>query len=493
MGPPQHTFHIIAPSPLPIESVGGGPARERSYLVDDFILCGDRVRPCEVGPAAQLAPDSEETTDVRQVLASCEFALAPNRRGRRLWVLESLEERTLLSVSPTLYTVTDVSDSATDTGSLRYAITQANANSNPAGSLIQFDTAAFSSPQTITLASTLELSESAGPEVIDGPGSAVLTISGNNAVRVFTVDTNVEAKLVGLTISDGHVTTPANGGGISNSGGTLTIDACTISGNNAAGYGDPNGGGGIYNTGTLTVTGSTISGNQAASFGGGIDNLGKLEVTDSTISGNQLSDPFRSTAGGGIYNIGGDASVVSCTIANNDATYGGGIDNGVSHTLTSTLAVISSVIEGNTAEFTGGGIINGYDGSGSLSVVVSTCTFEDNHALGFEGGGIYNANTLTVNSCTFVGNSADRGGGISSPGGTLAVTSSTITGNTTANGWRGEGGGIYTGGSATVVSSTIADNSAVNGGGIFWSAGTIVLNNTIVATNLVSVRAGHSG
>jgi hypothetical protein len=43
-------------------------------------------------------------------------------------------------------------------------------------------------PQTITLTGTLELSEIAGPEVIDGPGASVVTISGGNAARVFQVE-----------------------------------------------------------------------------------------------------------------------------------------------------------------------------------------------------------------------------------------------------------------------------------------------------------------
>jgi len=72
----------------------------------------------------------------------------------------------------------------TPSGDLLWAITQANANTNPAGSVIEFDPTVFnsSSPQTITLTSTLELSETPWPEVIQGPGANVVTISGNNAV-----------------------------------------------------------------------------------------------------------------------------------------------------------------------------------------------------------------------------------------------------------------------------------------------------------------------
>ena len=62
------------------------------------------------------------------------------RRRRRLWALEGLEGRVLLSGNhPTNYTVTDTSDSVTDTGSLPCAITEANANTNSAGSVIEFD------------------------------------------------------------------------------------------------------------------------------------------------------------------------------------------------------------------------------------------------------------------------------------------------------------------------------------------------------------------
>ena len=93
-------------------------------------------------------------------------------------MLEGLEGRVLLSGSPTIYTVDLTSDTgtstSTDAGDLLYCVTQANANTNIAGSEIQFDPTVFNpaTPQTITLASTLELSETAGPEMIDGPARA---------------------------------------------------------------------------------------------------------------------------------------------------------------------------------------------------------------------------------------------------------------------------------------------------------------------------------
>lgn len=105
-----------------------------------------------------------------------------------------LEARVLLSGNPTYYTVNLTSDtgasSGTDattgdpSGDLLWAVTQANSNANAAGAVIDFDPTAFATPQTIALSSTLELSESAGPETIQGPGSSLVTINGGCAVGI---------------------------------------------------------------------------------------------------------------------------------------------------------------------------------------------------------------------------------------------------------------------------------------------------------------------
>ena len=99
------------------------------------------------------------------------------RHRRRLGVLEGLEGRVLLSGSPTIYTVdltSDTGSGSNNKGDLLYCVTQANANSNAAGSEIQFDPTVFNAaaPKTITLANALVLDETAGSEVIDGPGGA---------------------------------------------------------------------------------------------------------------------------------------------------------------------------------------------------------------------------------------------------------------------------------------------------------------------------------
>ena len=214
------------------------------------------------------------------------------RRRRRLWALEGLEGRALLSGDPTVYTVTNTSDSASDTGSLRYAVTQANANSNSAGSMIEF---AFTTPQTITLSSTLVLNESAGPEVVQGPGANLLTISGTGpfgsafpAVNygVCQVDNGAAATLSGLTISHGDA---IKGGGIAN-WGALTVRDCSVTGNSAGtsstNASSTSAGGGIWNSGTLSVEGSTIANNVAVRGGGIYVSSGVVTITNSTVANN---------------------------------------------------------------------------------------------------------------------------------------------------------------------------------------------------------------
>ncbi len=103
-------------------------------------------------------------------------ASSGSRRRRRLWALESLEPRVLLAA--TIYTVnatTDTGAGSGTTGDLLFCITQANNDPNTDGSEIQFDPTVFGTPQTITLSSTLTLAETAGPEVIDGPGESLVT------------------------------------------------------------------------------------------------------------------------------------------------------------------------------------------------------------------------------------------------------------------------------------------------------------------------------
>jgi len=259
-----------------------------------------------------------------------------------------LEERVLLSGNPTYYTVNLTSDSGassgtdattgTPSGDLLWAVTQANANSNLAGSVIEFDPTVFATSQIITLTSTLVLSGSAGPEVIQGPGANLLTIGGNSAVEVLQVDSNVVASLSGLTLTAGSAT---NGGGINNAG-SLAVTDTAIENSFAS-----NDGGGIENSGTLTITDSTVANNTASNNGFGIENAGTLTLTNSTIAGNNPGLGSGNN-GGGVDNAGA-MTTFDTTIAYNIGGLGAGLydEPGATATLDNTIIALNSTLGAN--------------------------------------------------------------------------------------------------------------------------------------------------
>jgi len=146
------------------------------------------------------------------------------------------------------------------------------------------------------------------------------------------------------------------GGGVSNVG-TATSDGSTISGNMARF------GGGISNAGTLTLNTTIVSGNTSFT-GGGIFNwfVGSAAVNSTTISGNHARG-----AGGGIHNLGrASATLTNVTISGNSASGEEGVvPAAVAGAILNegTLNVVSSTISNNTATF--GGIVN-ISGSTSL-------------------------------------------------------------------------------------------------------------------------------
>jgi CSLREA domain-containing protein len=247
---------------------------------------------------------------------------------------------------PTTFTVNsnlDTSDAdagdglcATSGGvcTLRAAIEEANALTACGTIDINFSIG----PATITLGgSELTVNHNVN---INGPTLSSVIISGNNASRVFTV----------------------------NSGKTVAISSLTISGGNGSG----SSGGGIVNIGTLTLTNITVSGNAVPSGfrGGGIENGGVLTVTNSTLSGNTTS-----YAGGAIDN-GGASSVVltNSTVTGNAAQFGGGIINA------GTVSVRNTIIGGNSAS------VSGPDISGSFTTLGNNLIGKSDGGSGFTNG-----------------------------------------------------------------------------------------------------------
>jgi predicted outer membrane repeat protein len=367
--------------------------------------------------------------------------------------LEALESRWVPS------TLTVLNDHDSGAGSLRAAISAAHH-----GDTINF--APGLAGQTITLTSGELLIKQ--DVTIAGPGAGQLTISGNNASRVFelSVKTKPQVTLSDLTIRDGYAPGPFgystdNGGGILNEG-TLTVSNCNVAHNNA-----PEGAGILNDSGaTLTVSNSTLSYNTGrdvgggySSVGGGIYNVGTLVIHGSTLSSNSVG-----SEGGAIYTFTGAVTIDNHSVlSHNTAGSGGAIYGTVG--LNRAWTINDSILSDNSARLVGGAIdlLIG-------TLTLSRCNLTGNSAsplpgqtLATRGGAIYVGDgnslgsTVTFSNCNITGNSATQGGGIYStaPGyGPVTVTvkdGSSITGNTASVGADFENLGVlYLDGTSTI-------------------------------------------
>lgn len=295
-----------------------------------------------------------------------------------------------LSAEAATFTVTNLNDSGP--GSLRQVILDADM-------AVGDDTIVFQSglSGTITLTSgRLTINSNLA---INGPGSNVLAVSGNNISQVFVIGTECSSPTVtidGLTIKDGSsVFSP--GGGIFNGGGTLTVSNSTVSGNLS-------GEGGGIAVFTILCVSENVS--------------GKLIITNSTVSGNSAVNTL-----------------------NPDYGFGGGIAIG----LESTAMIINSTLSGNSASGSGGGIGSG----GTLTIRNSTISGNSsNSSNSYGGGGILNGQggTLTLGNNIVAGNTAPMGkeitnitfsGGPGSPPGIIISKGYNLVGENGVSGVEG--------------------------------------------------------
>jgi hypothetical protein len=198
-------------------------------------------------------------------------------------------------------------------------------------------------------------------------------------------------------------------------------------------------------------------------------------TTQITINGNGAIIERAGATNFRIFHIaaGGDLTLNDVTIRNGDAGAGdgGGIYNG------GTLTLDSSTVSGNTADI-GGGIASW----GTLTVTNSTIS---GNTAGLAGGGIASWGTLTVTNSTISGNTVvgipSYGGGIYS-GGPAALTNVTISGNSSDN--RAGGVEVNNSSTATMLNVTVADNTGAIGGGIrVFTNSTLNITNSLVANN----------
>ena len=149
---------------------------------------------------------------------------------------------------------------------------------------------------------------------------------------------------------------------------------------------------------------------------------------------------------------------------------------------------VMTVAGTSSLNLSGVDVENGSTGGGGAivnfgTVTVTDSTFSGNSTSAADGGAIFNNGTVTVTDSTFSSNSATGGdGGAIFNHGTATITSSTFSSNSAST---ADGGAIFNFGTATITNSTFSGNSAADGGAIF-NNGTATITSSTFSSNSAS-------
>jgi len=283
-----------------------------------------------------------------------------------------------------------------------------------------------------------------------------ITIAGPEIAVVPTADPTTQLPLDTAQVAVGGIANSVNGSVFTiASGKSVVMSHLYITGGIAAGTtfstgnGDPAYGGGIYNAGNLTLNYCTVSGNQAIAgnggtasgnaggiaYGGGIFSSGTLTLNQSTVddngalggSGANSLAPYSQNAayGGGIYSI-GTTNINSSTISNNTAqggasassnggsAVGGGVAQYTSGTLKLTNSTIANnLVKGGNGSSSGGSAVGGGVAVKNATLIPLNATITDNTVTAGTGGSpttqgsglaYIGSATLTINNSIIAGN-----------------------------------------------------------------------------------------
>jgi hypothetical protein len=199
---------------------------------------------------------------------------------------------------------------------------------------------------------------------------------------------------------------------------------------------------------------------------------GNITAIDATFVDNHGPDTGQDVAGGAIYSVGaGSVTVVRSTFAGNSCSNGGAVS-----VLGSNLAIVDSVLDGNTATGTGGNPGNGGNGG----------------ATTMDGQG----KTLTLCGATFTNNTAQAHGGAifrtSYQNEPTTIDQSVFDGNQIPNAMTTQAGAVYLQGTAiTMTNTSITNNRARFAAAMSVyehgtpAPGVIDMTNVTIANNLV--------
>jgi hypothetical protein len=360
------------------------------------------------------------------------------------------------------------------------------------------------------LSNTAVISEAGargGGGIFHAPGSGGMTIvssriAGNLARRIVGSDeahgggiaSRADLTLTQSTVSDNTVHNLSGpqslGGGILHVYGSFVAGQSVIAGNVAtATFGL---GGGLYTGGSAAeINGGQILSNTARE-GGGWRNT----VNDALLIGSEVRFNLATQNGGGIYNsLGSNVGVLNAIVCDNRAagmgsTAGGGILNlGGS----ASLYLQDSVVCRNQAS-AGGGVYNN-----SAGMVIQGSYVFSNAATASSGGGVYNSAAMVIQGSYVFSNAAtaSSGGGIYHNGPSLRIEASAVTSNAASA--YGAGLMAFNAPFFSALNSTFSGNQSV-AGSVYAQISTGYLTYTTIASNtgvglhianggLVSLRA----
>ena len=355
-------------------------------------------------------------------------------------------------------------------GSLRGAIATAKS-----GDTIQFSKSLTG--KTITLKSgQLTLDKDL---TIDGVSAPGLTISGNNASRVFYLDKKKKATLKNLTIANGR--TNGAGGGID-----------------------------TRHESEITLENVKVHSNKSE-LGGGmrIGHLAKATIIDSSFKGNNgnLTNKHKGFSAGAISHNESRGQIIirGSRFEENVGSIGGAIYSFSSVTFT----VEDSIFDGNVAKNGGGGAIftDGVSSRGYASgfandgkIIIRGSRFENNRSKE-EGGALflwgytkdsgYKQDTAIIEDTLIRGNIVEENSkGVSKGGGIWAKMGLDIRNVTVANNTASQqGGGLWVESKlpANIVNSTFSGNKALKDAG-----GAMFLNNRSTAVNITNSTIAYN-
>ncbi|MFA0832412.1 MAG: right-handed parallel beta-helix repeat-containing protein, partial [Methanobacterium formicicum] len=329
------------------------------------------------------------------------------------------------------------------------------------------------------------------------------TLNGQNNVLIVNITDSITTTFNNMVFANGGGS-PARGAILNdNSNGSLFVNNCTFTNNNATG----NNGGAIYSNGILTITNSNFT-NNTATQAGSIYNKGTLTINNSNFTQN-----YASYYGGAIYNSYGTLTINNTNFTKNNALYGGAIY--IQGTAQNTVNIINSLLTYNNASNGGGALY-----SQSVQLIIYNCTLTGNNATssssnggalyinggsatisdsnlsrnnaGNYGGAIYTVGTFNMNNSLLTYNTAtNKGGALYGESGNRIISNCTLTGNNATGSSYGYGGAIcINSGILNITNSTVQGNKAQYGGGIY-NLGTCTISNCTLTGN--TATAGYGG